>query len=114
LIEDGISIYTDGSKSENFSVGAAIYSPELGFALKHKPPADSSIFSAETWAVYQALILLESSNYYKATIFSDCRSVLDALTSHQKKSKSYTNYLIPLSRSKFQALCNLGYSIKLA
>jgi len=31
-----------------------------------------------------------------------------------KKNKSYTNYLIPLSRSKFQAFSNLGYSIKLA
>jgi len=95
-------------------VGAATYSPDLGLALKHKLPADSSIFSAEAWAIYQALILVESSQSNKATIFSDCRSVLDALTSHQQKCKSNINYLIPLCRSKFQTLINSRYSIKLA
>jgi len=52
LIGEGISIYTDGSKTEDSPVGAAVYSPELGLALKHKLSADASIFSAEAWAVY--------------------------------------------------------------
>jgi len=47
LIEEGISIYTDGSKFEDSPVRAAVYSLELGLALKHKLPADTSIFSAE-------------------------------------------------------------------
>jgi len=47
LIGEGISIYTDGSKSDDYPVGAAIYSSELGLALKHKLPGDTSIFSAE-------------------------------------------------------------------
>jgi len=65
LVEDGISIYTDGSKTEDSPVGAAIYSPELSLALKHKLPSDTSIFSAETWAIYQAFILVESSQFKK-------------------------------------------------
>jgi len=83
------NLYIYGSKSEDFQVGATIYSPELGLALKHKLPSDTSIFSAEAWA----FILVESSQFKKATIFSDSRSVLDALSSSHKKSN--TNYLIP-------------------
>jgi len=113
LIGEGISIYTDDSKTENSPVrGATIYSPELGLALKHRLPADTSIFSAEAWAIYQAFILLESSQYEKATIFSDCRSILNALSSSQK-NKSNGNYLIPLCRSKFHALTKSGFSIDL-
>jgi len=56
---------------------------------------------------------LESSQFEKATIFSDCRSILDALSSCQK-NKSNGNYLVPLCRSKFHALTKSGYSIDLA
>jgi len=112
LVREGISIYTDGSKSEDSPVGAAVYSPKLGLALKHKLPADASIFSAEAWAVYQALILVESSQFDNATIFSDSKSVLDALSSPHRTSNN--NYLIPLCRSKFHYLVNTGYFINLA
>jgi len=59
LIDEGISIYTDGSKSDDSPVGVAIYSPELCIALKHKLSSDTSIFSVEVWAIYQARIRLE-------------------------------------------------------
>jgi len=45
LIGEGISIYTDGS--DDSPIEAAIYSPELGIALKHRLSSDTSIFSAE-------------------------------------------------------------------
>jgi len=112
LIKEGISIYTDGSKSEDSPVGAAIHSPELGLALKHRLPADTSIFSAEAWAVYQALILVENSQSVNATIFSDSKSVLDALSSPHKNNNN--NYLIPLCRSKYHYLVNSGYLVNLA
>jgi len=111
LIGEGISIYTDGSKSEDLPVGA-IYSPVLGLTLKQKLSADTSIFSAEAWAIYQALILLESLQSNSATIFSNSSSVLDALSSSSKKSNA--NYLVPLCRGKFQSLVCSGYSINLA
>jgi len=111
LVGEGISIYTDGSKTDDLPVGAAVYSPELRIALKHKLPSDTSIFSAEAWALYQALILIESTQHKRATVFSDCRSVLEALSSHQRKSN--TNYLIPLCRNKFHSLSDSNCVINL-
>jgi len=48
LINNGISVYADGSRKDDKSaISAAIFSPELGLAIKHKLPSDASIFSAE-------------------------------------------------------------------
>jgi len=47
-----------------------------------------------------------------AAIFSDSRSVLDALSSFS--FKSCANYLIPLIRDKFHSLSDRGFSIYLA
>jgi len=114
LVNGGISIFTDGSRrienDEDFAVGAAVYSPDLHLALKHKLPPATSIFSSEAWAIYQALILIESTSHTTAVIFSDSRSVLDALSSFS--FKSCANYLIPLIRDKFHSLSNRGYSIR--
>jgi len=112
LTEQAISLYTDGSKGEDDSpVGAAVFSQDLGIILKHKLPACTSIFSAEAWALYQALIMVESSGKLKAVIFSDSRSVLDAVSSFS--TKVCDNYLIPLFRSKFHSLSASGFCIQL-
>jgi len=114
LINDGILLFTDGSRrdDEDSAVGAAVYSPELGIAIKHKLPPETSVFSAEAWTVYQALILVESSSYPEAAIFSDSKSVLDALSSFSFKSSS--NYLIPLIRDKFHTMTDNEFTIRLA
>jgi len=73
LSNRGISLFTNRSRRDERdedSVGAAVYSPDLALALKHKLPAETSIFSAEAWAIYQALILLESTSHIVAAIFS--------------------------------------------
>jgi len=111
IIGDGIAIYTDGSKrDEDSPVGSAVFSPDLHLAIKHRLPAD--IFSAEAWAILQTLILLESSSFKKATVFSDSKSVLDVLSS--SFTKSCINYLIPMIRSKFHNMEREGYQINLA
>jgi len=92
-------------------VGSAVFSPDLHLAIKHRLPADTSIFSAEAWAILQALILLESSSSRKAAVFSDSKSALDALAS--SSAKSCSNYLIPMIRSKFHNMRD-GYQISLA
>jgi len=89
-----------------------VYSPDLGLAIKHKLPSDTTVFSAEVWAIYQALILIDSSSSLSAAIFSDSRSVLDALSSLSLKSGS--NYLIPLIRDKFHSMTTSSISIRLA
>jgi len=105
LIEQAISLYMDGSK------GAAVFSRDLGIILKHKLPASTSIFSAEAWALYQSLIMVESSGKPRAVIFFESRSVLDAVSSFS--AKICDNYLIPLFRSKFHSLAASGFSIQL-
>jgi len=105
-------LYTDGSKRDDDSpVGAAVYSRDLGLSLKHKLPANTSIFTAEAWAVYQSLIMVESSGECKAVIFSDSKSVLEAFTSYS--AKSYSNYIIPLIKSKFHSLTKSGFLIQM-
>jgi len=61
--------------------------------------------------MYQALILVENSQHKKATIFSNSKSVLEALSSHHKKSN--INYLVPLCRSKYHFLSRSNYIINL-
>jgi len=113
IIDNGIAIYTDGSKiDEDSPVGSAVFSPDLHLAIKHRLPADTSIFSAEAWAILQAVILLESSSFRNAAIFSDSKSVLDALSSSH--TRSCLNYLIPMIRSKIHNLERDGYQINLA
>jgi len=105
LINDGISLFTDGSRrdDENSAVGAAVYFPDLGIAIKHKFPPETSIFSAEAWAIYQALILVESSPYPEAAVFSDSWMLSFSF-------KSGSNYLIPLIRDKFHTMTDNGFS----
>jgi len=110
ITNQAISLYTDGSKEDHgLPVGAAVLSYDLGIVLKHKLPADTSIFSAEAWALYQSLIMIESAENRKAVIFSDAKSVLDAVSSSGKK---YDNYLIPLIKLKYHLLSAAGFSIQ--
>lgn len=51
------SLYTDGSTLEkNGSFGAGIFSPELGLSESYSLPSELSIFSAEAWALLEAVI----------------------------------------------------------
>jgi len=89
LINDGFAVFTDGSKkNEDPGIGAAIFSPELHLVIKHKLSSNTSIFSAEAWTIYQALILIGSSRSTRAAVFSNSKSVLDALSSYVNKLSS--------------------------
>jgi len=91
-------------------VGATVFSRDLGIILKQKLPANTSIFSTEAWALYQSLIMVESSRKQKAVIFSDSKSVLDAVSFF---ARTCDNYLISLFRSKFHSLSASGFLIQL-
>ncbi|EGI70039.1 hypothetical protein G5I_01192 [Acromyrmex echinatior] len=71
----GLLIFTDGSKSEN---EASVYSKELNYYIKDKLPPETSVFSAEAWAILQAVLLIEDRCCDTAIIFSDSLSVLRA------------------------------------
>lgn len=57
LRQNATTFYTDGSKSPEGAVGAAVYSPEMEGSIKHKLPPEISIFSAELWAITRPSLL---------------------------------------------------------
>jgi len=88
---NAITFYTDGSKlDKNSPSGASVFSHELNICITHKLPVKSSVFSAEAWAILLAVNAILDFNCVKAVIFSNSKSVLDALAS----PLSPKNYLI--------------------
>ncbi|KYN50582.1 Gag-Pol polyprotein [Trachymyrmex cornetzi] len=104
------AFYTDGSKSPEGAVGAAVYSPELEGSIKHKLPPETSIFSAELWAIYQAILAIFDLNFPKSVIFSDSRSALDAL---QNSSKVQRNYIVYQIRKAYLDIIDKGNEVTL-
>ncbi|XP_018406282.1 PREDICTED: uncharacterized protein LOC108771265, partial [Cyphomyrmex costatus] len=90
-----ISLYTDGSKmGENGPVGAAFYSPEEDFSYARRLPTTFSVFSAEAWAIREALKHVLGHGMNSAIIFTDARSVLEAISSHHYAQPNYIIYQI--------------------
>ncbi|XP_018393520.1 PREDICTED: uncharacterized protein LOC108772485 [Cyphomyrmex costatus] len=90
LDPSGLTVYTDGSRiTEDGCAGAAFFSPELGHCFKYKLTRSASVFTAEAWAIYQALILTLDAGYSKIYIFSDSRSVLQVISSHRLINGNY-------------------------
>ena len=95
--------YTDGSKQNDDSpVGAAIFSPNLELSMQFKLPPETSIFTAEAFAILETLNYIEKNNIQYATIFSDSRSVLEAVLAPNSKGKSYLIYEIKRNFAKLK------------
>ncbi|XP_025421877.1 uncharacterized protein LOC112691718 [Sipha flava] len=71
-----ILIYTDASKSEN-GVGFAVVHNQT--TIKHKLPTITNIFTAENYAILEAIKLANSLQTNNFLIISDSLSVLTAL-----------------------------------
>ena len=73
-----ISIYTDGSKSDE-GVGFAVVSGNS--VIKKKLPPSSSVFTAELYAVFNSLryIFNQGSSGERYIIYTDSQSVLASL-----------------------------------
>ena len=69
-------IFTDGSKSNNLT-GIGIFSRGL-FHIKKRLPDHTSIFTAETFAIFFALQLIEQHNIQQACICSDSKSAIQS------------------------------------
>ena len=74
--EDYLKIFTDGSKTRA-GVGAAIVvgDSEYSWCLEHF----SNIYTAESFAIWQALLFFQSSGQDKCLIITDSLSVLTAM-----------------------------------
>lgn len=84
-----VSVFTDGSKSEDF-VGCAVTIPAMNLSDSRSLPTDTSIFTAETIAIVIAMELIDKLPPQNYTIFSDSKSVLATLK-HFETKNPYTN-----------------------
>ncbi|VEN60735.1 unnamed protein product [Callosobruchus maculatus] len=114
------SIYTDASKSTKGS-GCAFYIPSLDVSRMFKLPADSTIFTAEAVAIYQALTYVDEHNISNSSILSDSQSIgpspkdIFSIPVSSDESGSLTKVLQHLISMKLNAnyptfvCCVLGY-----
>ncbi|KYN28025.1 hypothetical protein ALC57_02565 [Trachymyrmex cornetzi] len=85
-----LTMYTDGSRiTEDGCAGASLFSPELAGSFLYKLYTNTSVFTAEAWAILQSLTLALDEGFSKIIIFSDSRSVLEAIGSHKLKRLKY-------------------------
>jgi len=104
-----ITIYTDGSVSP-LSAGYSFYIPELHISFTNNLPPSSSSFTAECFAIIEALTFISNliSNYY--LIASDSLSCLIALNSNP--FNSHFSPLVLRIKQITHTLYLSNYSIK--
>ena len=105
-----IVVYTDGSISP-LSAGYAFYIPDLHLSFSSNLPSTSSSFTAECYAIIEALKLIQNFPSNNYLIVSDSMSCLQALNSNP-----FNSHLSPLIlRIKFLifTLSQKNYNINL-
>ncbi|KAG7311010.1 hypothetical protein JYU34_003863 [Plutella xylostella] len=103
------SLYTDGSKSAD-RVTSAFYDPQNKSTKCFKLDSKCSIFTAESYAIYQALLYVKNIVFKNFIIFSDSLSVLTALKNNC--SKYSVNYLVINIKNVINDLYNTGKTIE--
>ena len=83
-------VYTDGSKSTE-GVGSAVVLPTLGMSNTVSLPKAASIFTAEAYAIILSLEMIQKLPPREYTIFSDSKSVLQALEQYSPKNNMIRN-----------------------
>ncbi|KYN21465.1 Gag-Pol polyprotein [Trachymyrmex cornetzi] len=113
LIQEAyVCFYTDGSKSEQDGcTGAGVYSPMLQLETAHRLPAKTTIFTTEAWALLVVLKRILDSDTPKAVIFTDSKSVLEAIASSRLNNG---NYLIYAIKNQIYHISNANLHVKLA
>ncbi|KYN13209.1 hypothetical protein ALC57_14595 [Trachymyrmex cornetzi] len=102
--------YTVGSKVDHSThVGAAVLIPQLQGELMYKLSSYTSIFSAEAFAIYNAITTAIDPQLSKAMIVTDSRSVLEAIKGTCIRTN---NYLILLIKARLEEAENEGTCIQ--
>ncbi|KYQ54710.1 Gag-Pol polyprotein [Trachymyrmex zeteki] len=110
LTTESTVFYTDGSKVDHSTyVGAAVFSPQLQAELMYKLFSYTSVFSAEAYAIYNAITISIDLHLRKVTIVTDSRSVLEAVKGTCIRTN---NYLILLIRARIEEAENEGTRIQ--
>jgi ribonuclease HI/retron-type reverse transcriptase len=99
-----LRIYTDGSKLDSGEVGCAFTIPSLHVTKKFKLNKGISIFSAEAFAIQQAVgYVLEHKYIKKAIILTDSKSSLEALQgSGRNRAEILQNILHTIRKAQSQ------------
>ncbi|XP_011858319.1 PREDICTED: uncharacterized protein LOC105555887 [Vollenhovia emeryi] len=108
-----LTFYTDGSKSETGAmVGVGIFSPEIDIGISKRIPREASIFTAEAWAIMTALDIARErgGRFCRITIFSDSKSVLEAVCSFNPFP---ANFLISKIREQIYLFKSSGITVNL-
>jgi len=112
---DSLPIYTDGSRTAN-GVGCSAVSAH--FTIETKLPDQSSIFSAELFAILTSLREIERLNYRIFTIFTDSRSAVQLLQStrcdHAIGTKIQSWIVRLATRRKLVSLCWVPSHLQIA
>ena len=74
---------------EQRCAGATTYSPELKVSFRYRLTSEVTVFTAEAWAIFQSLILIQDTDYSKVVIFSDSKSVLESIGSNRLINSNY-------------------------
>ncbi|XP_072395249.1 uncharacterized protein [Diabrotica undecimpunctata] len=97
-------IYTDASKTST-GVGAAVITPNI--TLEYKLPSLSCIHTGELYAIYQALVYMNSSNISNALIITDSLSSINTI------NQLYTKHPIALLiKKKLATIQNNNYTVQ--
>jgi len=110
LISSCTSFYTDASKNDSDDyAGFVTYSPSPHLQLLYKTYSYSSIFTAEALAILYTLEYILSNSITKSVIFTDSKSVTEALSSINL-AHSY-NYVVYAIKQKLQEIRSVDHEI---
>ncbi|XP_039303555.1 uncharacterized protein LOC120357423 [Solenopsis invicta] len=76
----------------------------------HKLPAETSIFSAEAWALLEVIGIIEELHWINSVIFTDSLSVLQAISQYNHKAD---NHIIYRLKHKLFLLDKLNFNLTL-
>ncbi|XP_073969226.1 uncharacterized protein [Rhodnius prolixus] len=91
---DYYTLYTDGSKLDG-RTGAAFYDPQLDYGAKFKLAPLCTVYSAELYAIKEALRYINTLNHKKTVIYTDSNSSLQKLQNF-KFSINNTHLLVEI------------------
>jgi|UniRef100_A0A2P2HYR2 ribonuclease HI len=92
-----IAIYTDGSRSQDGQVSAAMYVPDLKLATGWKLNPQHTVLGAELFAIFQAVTFANTNAILSdkdIMVATDSRSALDIIKNTYRPSYKYIAYQI--------------------
>lgn len=106
-------MYTDGSKIESSkSLGAACFCPDLNISIRKAINQTGSVYTAECFALSNALDIALKNIHQNYVIFSDSLSALQSLQS-VKHAPTTNPHIYEIKRKYNEYLVNnIGYSIR--